>query len=283
MEIDVEPRLGDRVLLLFLQYYDPAMFSRDTVYNHNATGYNYFSGVGILMSDIKHFAKTILTFSEIDGEPHVDFDTEASVSAQFYNGVAVRFCNALAEGNVKKAVLLLFEGNRPFITQFLSRVIREHGFAKDDKGNPVDLDAAITEKYSVYAPITKDIQGKQTIKIGIGEDEDTQAPVDIEMGEKADITINSGSSFTSKFKKAMDVLFEGAIRLVSKKAITLKSDSAELVEIGNQVATLKGILDEYNDILQGFSTVGSATAQAANPATIAQLVALKIKQGQVLK
>jgi cell fate (sporulation/competence/biofilm development) regulator YlbF (YheA/YmcA/DUF963 family) len=168
---------------------------------------------------------------------------------------------------------MCFGEGRPFIQTFLSRVTKEHGFLHDKNKKLVEVDAAVTERYSKYAPITKNIQGKQTIGIGTDDDgEATDASVDINLNEKSDITINS--------KSALSMLFEKAVSIISKKGIRLKSDNTELIEIGNAVATLGEIINEHLDININFDTTGSPANHKTGPVALAKL---KVLQGNVRK
>jgi len=267
-ELNVRPKLGDTVLLLFLQRYDPRMFVQETVDNPNAVGYNKFSGIGILMSTMKGFARTIVHLYE-EEEPVAEIRSSAKWLTTFNSELALTFCRAVFNSEDKAAISVIFGKGRPLVEEFLSTVTREHGFWYDKDGNLIETDAAVTEKYSVHAPITKDIQGTQTYKIGTDKEGNaTPAAVDIDIGEDADIVVDSKSGITAVFKKA----------------ITLKTNSAELLEIGNTVASLGALVSELtdlitelNDLVTNLDTVGSPTAQSTGPVAKLQLIALNVK------
>jgi len=312
LEISAWPKIGDSVLLLFLQRYDPRMFVQNTVNNPNAVGYNKFSGVGILMSTVKGFAGTIARFYEEGGAPVAETISAAKWQSTFNAGLALTFCRAVFDSGDTALIRTTFGEGRPFMQQFLSTVTKEHGFWKNSGGEDVELDAAVTERYSKYAPITKDVQGSQTVDVGIGTDdggnpietdapitetihgkapvtknvrspqtlkigigndesgdaeEDREASVDITVGAKADIAINSKSGFTAKFKKA----------------VTLKSNGTALVEIGNAIATLGEMVSEFLGIVADLDTVGSPASHSTGPVARPQLEALKLKWDKVFK
>ena len=329
MEINVYPKLDDTVLIFFVQRHDPRMFSEKTVRNPEATGYNQFSGVGILVSTVKNFADTVASFYENDGKPAADINFGAVLDATFTNAVAINFCRAVFDSADERLISLCFGQGRPFMQRFLSTVTREYGFWKDSEGELIPLDAAVVERYSEYAPIIKDIQGTQQIDIGLGADKDgnpvetdasvyevvhgkspvvrdirsplsiivgigndesedaeeqRDAPVNLEVGENADITVNSKSGFVAKFKKILDILFEDTITVISKKEITVKSDSTSLLEIGNTIATLGEMISEFidlvtdlNDLVTDLDTVGSPASHATGPVAKPQLIALNGK------
>jgi hypothetical protein len=362
LEVSDEPRLGDTVLLLFLRKHHPLMFMSELINDQNACGYNKFSGVGILMSAAKKAAHTIISFYDDDGKPVTDMTSDAEIYGTFNNLMTVEFCRAVFDSEDEQIINFVFGTGRPLVEKHLARTEREHGFWKDPENVLIEMDASVTEKYSKYAPVTKDIQGAQTTdvglgtdkddapvetdapvletihgkapvtrdirspqtitvgignaetedaeeerdapikeiygskapitkdirgpqtyKVGIGKDSDTEAPVDITLGEKADVTMTSKSGLTATFKKVFDLLVEDMMKLVSKKAVTLKSDSSELLEIGNTIATLGAMVDELLQDLIAMKTVGSPGQHVVSPDDIAKFTQLKTKWGQVFK
>jgi len=268
-ELNVQPKLGDKVLLLFLQRYDPRMFLQETVYNSNAAGYNMFSGIGILESVVKGFARTVTRFYEEGGQPVAETRSSAKWRSTFNSELALTFCRAVFNSKDEAVISVLFGKGRPFVEQFLSTVTREHGFWYDKDGNLIETNSAVTEKYSEYAPITKDIQGTQTYKIGTDKEGNaTPAAINVEIDENADITVNSKSAFTATFNK-------GA---------TLKTDSTELIEISNTVSSLGALVSELidlttelNDLVTNLDTVGSPGNHTTGPVAKPQLTALNGK------
>jgi len=251
LEINAWPKLGDTVLLLFLQRYDPRMFVQETVNNPNAVGYNKFSGVGILASAVKGFAKTIMQFYEDDGKPVTETRSAAKWLSTFNAELTLTFCRAVFDSEDEALISMTFGEGRPFIQQFLSTVTKEHGFWKNSENELVELDAAVTEKYSIYAPITKDIQGSQTIDVGLGMNKDgepveTDAPVTETTHGKApvtkiirspqDITIGIGNDETGDTEEQRDAAIN--IQLGEQADITLTSESGVIAEIERDVDIL---------------------------------------------
>jgi hypothetical protein len=225
LDISVYPKLGDTVLIFFLQRYDPKMFAVDwavgeTVNNGLAVGYNRFSGVGILASTVKDFADTVLHFYESGGEARANLKTGAAWFASFNSRICLYFLRAAASSDDEALISTVFGEGRPFFQQHLSSVLREHGFWQDGDGNLVELDASVTERYSEYAPITKDIQGSQTYTIGTGTQGPTHAPVTVYLDGDADVTISSKGAFRVTVKKDLD--FE------SDKPIGIKGTGTQL-------------------------------------------------------
>jgi len=251
LEISVEPKLGDKVLILFVQQYDPRMFIKDEVVNANATGYNRYSGVGILMSTVKGAARTLVRFYKAQEESILAIESSSKINGAFTKEVALRFERLDIEDEL--LISLVFGQGRSLATQFHSKLVEEHGFWKDSEDELIELDAAVKKRYSIYAPITRDIQGTQTTDVGLGEDKDGKpveteaditetihgkAPVKkiirspqhiiigkgnaetededeqrdaslhIELGEKADITLESLAGIVAKIAKDVKVLIE---------------------------------------------------------------------------
>lgn len=202
MEINVQPKLGDKVMLFFVRSHSPDMFFEDTVYDPDATGYNQFSGVGVLMSVVNHAAATVASFTEEDGKPVANIHSMAQLCARFNDAMAVMFCRAVFDSGDERLISMLFGEGRPFAQRFLDKVTHEHGFWKDDDENLIELNAAVTERYSKYAPISKNIQGEQNISIGTDDDgEATHAPVFVQLGEDADISFASLSGIVASIAK----------------------------------------------------------------------------------
>jgi len=251
LELSAWPKLGDTVLLLFLQRYDPRMFVQETVNNPNAVGYNQFSGVGILASTMKGFAKTIMQFYEDDGESVAEMRSAAKWLATFNAELTLTFCRAVFDSEDEVLISVTFGEGRPYMEQFLSTVTKEHGFWKNSENELVELDAAVTERYSIYAPITKDIQGSQTTDIGLGMSKDdepveTDAPITETIHGKApiikiirspqDITIGIGNDETGDTEEQRDA--EINIQLGEQADINLFSESGITAEIERDVNIL---------------------------------------------
>jgi hypothetical protein len=280
LELSDYPKLGDTVLLLFLQRHDPLMFIKSAINSAEATGYNAFSGVGVLMSAARRAASTVIAAYEENGKPIMEMTSDAELYGTFNNLATLTFCRMLFDREDEALITILFGNGRPFIEQHLARTERRHGFWKDPDGEWEEMDASVTEQYSPYAPIKKDIQGAQTTDIGLGTDKDDapvetdaplvqtvhgkapitrdirspqslkigignaesddaeeqrDAPITAELGEKADITLTSKSALTIHFAKAMLTETEDSYDLVVTGAITLTSDDLITVKAGGNI------------------------------------------------
>jgi hypothetical protein len=285
LEISAEPVLGDTVLLLFLRKHHPRMFISETVNDSNATGYNRFSGAGILMSTVKKAAHTIVSCYDDDGKPVTDITSDAEVYGTFNNLMTLEFCRPAFDSEDERIINTVFGTGRPLVEKHLARTEREHGFWKDPENELVETDASVTERYSVYAPVTKEVQGAQTYKIGIGEDGDTDAPVTVTIGGNADIFLSSKSGMASRFDKSVrlesadtyDVAITGKITVSSDDAVEIVAGTGKKVKIHNAAQSLGQILSDFIQAVHDATTLGSSTAQWMNPATKAALQALKTR------
>ena len=312
LEISAWPKIGDSVLLLFLQRYDPRMFVQDTVNNPNAVGYNRFSGVGILASAMKGFAKTIMQFYEEGGKPVTEIRSAAKWQAAFNAELTLTFCRAVFDSGDEALVSMAFGEGRPFAQQFLSTVTREHGFWVNSENELVELDAAVTEKYSIYAPIAKDIQGSQAVDVGIGtgkngEPVETEAPVKETIHGKAPVTkdIRSPQNITVGIgndesgdageqrdanisiqlgeKADISVSSKSGAQAECKKSVEVKSGEGIILEAGEKITvknaaqSLGAVLPDFIQAVHDAVTLGSPTSQMMNPGTKAALQALKAR------
>jgi hypothetical protein len=335
LEISDEPQRGDTVLLLFLRKHHPLMFMSETVNDQNAAGYNKFSGIGILMSAAKKAAHTVISCYDDDGEPVTDITSDAEIHGTFNNLMTVEFCRAVFDSEDEQIIRLVFGAGRPLVEKHLARTEREHGFWKDPENELVKMDASVTETYSIYSPITKDIQGTQTKNVGLGKDkegnpvetdapvsetihgkapitkdirspqnitigigndetedpsEQREAPLTIEMGEDADIELNSGSaanlifekSFALESKDIITARSDGALLMESKDSATMRVNGTGKLTLENQADNLGKVLSDFIQAVHDAITLGSPTTQAMNPATKTAMQLLKTRCEAVL-
>jgi hypothetical protein len=330
-ETRAEPQVGDLVLLLFADKYTGQMFQSPlerfeatnewSIYDPNAQGRNKFSGLGILLAPYRGWADTTLQHSRSEGSPVMTFRSAAHISAVLQREVCVMFSALPGDSGEKDRLIhLIFGQHSPELVQRWAAVTEEHGFAKksdndleevsapvtqrysiyapivrdiqgtqttdvglgaDKDGNPVETeasiaeivhgkapitrdirspqtvvvgignaesgdgeeerDAPVTETYGSKAPITKDIRGAQTYKIGVGKDGDTEAPVDIELGSNADVSVTSRSALKLHFDKAVE------ISAGDSQTLTVEGDLT--IEVGGKVKiTSSGCV--INDVLE---------------------------------
>ena len=150
METNVWPKVGDTVLLLFLQRHDPRMFCDGMVENADATGYNHFSGVGILMSTVKDMASTSIHYRENENGPFIGIKSGALVSGTFTSNVALLFCQAVAESGDEALISLVFGDKRP-----LQITLRE------------ESDITVESKSGLITSFEEDISVKTEKKLAI--------------------------------------------------------------------------------------------------------------------
>lgn len=93
---------------------------------------------------------------------------------------------------------------------------------------------------------------------------DSSAPVTIEMGTKAPVTLVFGESavtITADSENGLDIALTGAMK------VNITAETGKL-SFGNSTGTLKEVLDLIADIGASIATVGGPTAQTLNPAVI---------------
>jgi hypothetical protein len=247
LELSDEPKLGDTVLLLFLRKHHPLMFMDGIINDTNAAGYNEFSGVGILMAAAKKAARTVISCYDDAGKPVTDITSDAELYGTFNNLMTVEFCRTVFDSGDERIISLVFGAGRPFVKKHLARTEREHGFWKDPENELVAMDASVTERYSKYAPVIKDVQGAQTTNAGRGTDKagnpvETDAPITETVHGKAPITrdirspqnitvgIGNDESGDPEERRDADISYtlgeKANVTVASKAALTAHFDKA---------------------------------------------------------
>lgn len=185
LEVYAAPQPGDLVLLLFFQKWNTAMFGlhrepRDAVvYDEKAGGYSRAAAAAILLTPPKGHSAVSLRFGGTAEEPELSAASLAEVYGRFRGAFSVFF-----DGEEEAPVSLLYGKRRPLRFDHWGTALRRHGFIADTvEKTLLETDAAVTEEYSVYAPIRRNVQGSQTAVIGLGTDpggDPEGAPVETE-------------------------------------------------------------------------------------------------------
>jgi hypothetical protein len=383
----VEPQPGDAVLIFFLRDYSPKMF-RDyraryeavqewSVSDENAVSYTRFAGVGILVNALSAGSDTGIRHHRIGDSAVITFGSQAHVSAEFRKEVSVIFNALPGDGEFRdRLIQFIFGQHSPLSLEHWAQVKKFYGFSMLPDKSLEEVNAAVYEAYSVYAPITRDIQGAQTTAIGLGTDKDdnpvetdapvtetahgkapvirdirgpqtltvgignaesgddaeereapvketygskapitkdirsaqkyiigtgpdgaTDAPVDIELNGKSNVTLTSKSGMTAHFDKAvsldgkegLDLTFKGKVTFTSdddfsiefKGAGTFASTAGGLLNIGNSVATLGGMISDLLTALTNLATEGTPAAHTAQVWAATNIQPIIQKWGQV--
>jgi hypothetical protein len=201
-ESAVEPLVGDRILILSLDLKTPGMFnSEEPVTDRNASSRGFFSCVGILLSTFKGLSETTV-LQEREGERGLaKLESAAAISLLLGRALTAVFDSVSGSEELTR---LVFGELSPLLMEHQAAVSRRYGFDEDADGKEITVPAPVTEQYSAEAPIRRDIQGPQTVSIGVdAEGNATEAPVSVTVGENADITVDSESGLKLHFAKAM--------------------------------------------------------------------------------
>jgi hypothetical protein len=265
-ESSVEPLVGDKVLVLSLDLKAPGMFTSDKpVTDKNAARRGIFSGVGVLLSVFRGLSATTVSHEKEGDDFRLRLESAATLYLQFGRALSAVFealgdkeeplrlffgklsplfmeHNAAVERRhgfdvdadgkeiaVPAPATEAYSSKSPVTADYRAAVERKHGFDLDEEGEEVAVPAPVTETYSEKAPIKKDIRGPQTVKIGLdAEDNATEAPLDVTVGENADISVASASGLTLHFDKA--VAFE------TKEGQTWNIDGDLDITVGGKVS-----------------------------------------------
>jgi phage baseplate assembly protein gpV len=292
-EHSVYPKRGDLVLLLFVQRFNAAMFDDPlireqltgdmTLYDTGADGYTRFSGVGLLMRTPKNNSDITVQHSETDAyESSVLAAVKAALTLTLSRNVSILVDKHPSEGGDPVVASVVYGERAAYEESHYHDARRSYGFKKDIDNDLQELSAPVTEEYSIYAPVTKNVQGAQTTDAGLGADKDgnpveTDAPIAETIHGKAPITRNirspqttiigigneeSGDANEQRHAPLDFTLGEDAnIALTSKSALTLHFDKAMLIETD----------DSYDLIVSGPITInggGEITVVAAGSVTV---------------
>ena len=197
-ELYAEPQVGDPVLLLFLQNYDPAMFDlqKEPIYNPDAVGYNHFSGVGLLLSPLKGMSNTTV-WHDLD---------QVSITGTTPYYIELRDTLNLIFGGkgdeVIKEISVLFDSTRPLNEEHWAKVTRKYG----TDGSDASVDASVTEVYSEKAPLSVESESTITIKskdytLEIDGPFSLESSEDIILKSEDPIFIGNGSNNLADFLK----------------------------------------------------------------------------------
>ena len=151
------------------------------------------------------------------------------------------------------------------------------------------------ETYGKYSIVKKNFESGAQITVGKAYQKpflenkgsliDSSAPVTIELGTGAPVTLTFGDSamtVTADTENGLDITLTGALK------ISLTADIGKF-SIANTSGSLKDILDQIIDLVSGLTTiggnvvVGAAYPAAADPATVATAIQLKTLVAGILE
>lgn len=315
----VSPVVGDLVLLLFLDKSDPAMFddaverltaTNDwTVFNGNATGYNHYSAIGILMRPFRGVSSTVDTHTQdASGAQYWSIKSNETFQALMQQAVSLVFdASPNSDGTFsQKVVNLLFGQNSPFTLNHWASVTRLYGFNILPDNTLMTVSAPVTEMYSRMAPISRNIQSNLTEVYGLefspeGNFSATafnevvatiqktyhgKVTLDYDIRGSLSMTFGIGNAQdgnTTEARNAPVTLTFGAqapLSLTSKAAFTaqfagavsLTTTTTDLVELGNSIDTLGAIVsDLVNDLINTAPMIVSGGSGSPNPVFITAL------------
>jgi hypothetical protein len=309
----VEPKIGDLVMLLFVNRYNRNMFdapsTRDelSIYDADATGYNKFSGVGILMAPGRGFAETVVRHYLDGAVPNRSMRTRAVVQEMYRREVRSIYDAMPDEGGfVDRPIERILGVHNPALDDYRAKYRRLHGFSVLSDKTLEDFDATVEEFYSPNAPIIKNIQAAQTITIGKGFDpagdfgggtQDVDAPIDVTIGSQADLTVTSDSGLSMTFEKAVllksndtfKIEAQGKITIAGQDAIEITAGAMDLLKIGNGIDTLGAMISDLADTLAAADSIivsggsGAPAVGAPNPAFVTKVNLFKAKWGAVFE
>jgi hypothetical protein len=203
-EHSVSPKRGDLVLLLFIQRFNAAMFDDPLVreqltgsmeiYDADADGYTRFSGVGLLMRTPKNNSDITVQHGETEEtESAVIASVKAALSLALNRNVSILVDKHPSEEGGPVTASVVYGERAVYEEEHHHDTRRSYGVRKDIDNNLQELSAPVTETYSRYAPLTRNVQGAETVDAGLETDKDgnfveTDAPFTKTVHGKAPVT-----------------------------------------------------------------------------------------------
>ena len=156
---------------------------------------------------------------------------------------------------------------------------------KDKNGETDRVDNCGWQFTSKYETGTKEIKNKvdsdPTIDIKIDQESEGEEKITITVHKNIFEITKDGVKVTSD--KKIETKTKEETNITADKDLQFKSNKSGKLDIGNTVATLGALIEEFIDDVVGAQTVGSPAAHTISPATVAKLNALKAKWKQVFK
>lgn len=170
-----------------------------------------------------------------------------------------------------------------------------HGdFKVKDKNSETDrVDNCGWQYTSKYETGTKEIKNKveePTIDIKVDQESEGEEKVTITVHKNVIEVTKEGINITTdgeivvkEAKKKIETLSKEDTNITADGDLKFKSNKSGKLDVGNTVATLGALIEEFIDDVVGAQTVGSPAAHTISPATVAKLNSLKAKWKQVFK
>jgi hypothetical protein len=303
-EHSVYPKRGDLVLLLFVQRFNAAMFDDPLVreqltgsmalYDADAAGYTRFSGVGLLMRTPKNNSDITVQHGETaENESAVTASVKAALTLMLGRNVSILVDKHPSEAGAGITASVIYGERAVYEEAHHHDTKRSYGVREAVDGALQELSAPVTEVYSMYAPITRNVQGAETLDRGLGTDKDGhlvetdapfvetvhgKAPVTRDIRSPQSITIGIGNAESGSTEADRDapvtVTLGGKadIALTSKSGLTAHFDKAlsmsgnaavltlnDKVYIGNATSDLCTVLTGLVDKIAALTVVGQAS------------------------
>lgn len=157
------------------------------------------------------------------------------------------------------------------------------GMVQGIGGAEKEGDFVYKETYGKYSSVEKNYESGAKVTVGKAYETpfleskgalvDSSAPVTIDLGAGAPVTLTFGESIMTikaDTTAGIDIAVTGAL------PVKIIAD-AGLLKFGNSIGSLASVLNELFDALGSLGTVGGPTQQTVNPATVAAIEAVRAK------
>lgn len=157
------------------------------------------------------------------------------------------------------------------------------GMVQGIGGTEKEGDYTYKETYGKFSSVEKNYESGAKVTVGKAYETpfldskgilgDSSAPVTIDLGAGAPVTLTFGESIMTikaDTTAGIDIAVTGAL------PVKIIAD-AGLLKFGNSIGSLASVLNELFDALGSLGTVGGPTQQTVNPATVAAIEAVRAK------
>lgn len=258
--VDIEPNVGDRVLVVYPRYYDEKMFTlskvatknTDIIVNERAKGYNLTTGIAILMNQYRE--DTHNNFLHVENGT-VELKLAFKDDANLFNLTVSEDGEVTCSSNditmtTNKDNEYTFTTGEEGVSLSINKD-KEVNFTTGEDGTTVNLDK------------------NNALSVTTGNTTWTSNDVSVSINADNEVTLSTGSSGTTvSINKNNELTIDTGKASVSiDKNGNVTIDATGKYKIKNGTTDLKAVIDGLATELENLTTVGSPATQATSPAS----------------
>lgn len=231
--VDIQPSVGDLVLVIFLNKFNRRMFAsalkrfedsgnKDwSIFDPEPQAYNRYSGVGLLLSAGLSAPDTRIEATRVGDVSMLSLSTIANIFALFSGAMDV-----VIDPPEEKDVNLTTTERANMNLDHYGKVTRRHGYKPDENGDLDAVDATVHEVFTENAPVTREYRADITETFGITTD-----PAGDPEGAPAEVAI----TVTRQYSDDTEVAVDGGKHSITVKEFTIEADEVIRLKVGDSV------------------------------------------------